>query len=144
MFIITDQQSLESKLSAQLVTAIEAVSEAFWTMRSMTAYDDSANGITDADWLGQIVELLAELDPKTRSPRCPKCNGSQLIFCEEIRMHYRLTDAEPEEWRFGGAGETVETGRWYIECETCGHELRTASEHRGFNLRILCESVLMS
>ena len=50
-----------------------------------------ANSITDVDWLHQIAELLGELDPEIRSARCPECGSSQLVYCEEGNLHYRMT-----------------------------------------------------
>jgi hypothetical protein len=124
--------SPESRLSANLQIAIGHIEAAVWAMKDTTTYDDPADGITDADWLQQIAELLAELDPATRSARCPECGGSQLIYCEEVNLHYRLIDADATSWRFGGDSDPHETGHWRIECSGCSHELCTASESRGF------------
>lgn len=59
------------------------------------------------DSLVQIAQLSAELDPQTRSPRCPECGASQLVYCEESHHHYCLADADKAHWWFGGASETV-------------------------------------
>ena len=144
MSITHTELSPESRLSANLQIAISHVEAAIWAMRSMTTDNAPPDGITDLDWLQQVAELLSELDRQTRSPHCPKCGGSQLIYCEEVNMHYRLTNADATSWRFGGDGDPQETGHWRIECSTCGHELRTASEARGFdNINVICDDVAM-
>ncbi len=135
-----DNQSAHAELSAHLQAAIAKVHAAYWAMKSIGSDDDATGGITDADWLGQIADLLAELDPETRSARCPECGGSQLVFCEEVNIHYPLTNADAERWWFGGRSEAQETGHWRIECNGCGHELRTAAEARGFeHVRVIVD-----
>jgi DNA-directed RNA polymerase subunit RPC12/RpoP len=143
MSITHFEQSPDARVSANLQIAIGHIEAAAWAMKSMTTYDDPADGITDADWLHQIAELLGELDPRTRSARCPECGGSQLIYCEEVNMHYRLTNADATNWRFGD-GDPQETGHWRIECSACGHELRTASEPRSFDsINVICDDIAM-
>jgi hypothetical protein len=142
--ITHDELSPDARLSANLKIAIGHIEAAAWAMKSITTYDDPADGITDADWLFQIAELLSELDPETRSARCPECGGSQLIYCEEVNLHYKLIDANATSWRFGGDSDPHETGHWRIECSTCGHELRTASEPRGLDsVNVICDDVAM-
>src|SRR5438034_442379 len=75
-----------------------------WAMKSMTTYADAADGLAEADRLQQIVELLGELDPRTRSARCAECGASQFIYCEEVNMQYRLTNADATSLLFGGDG----------------------------------------
>jgi hypothetical protein len=100
--ITHNELSPEARLSSNLQIAIGHIEAAVWAMKGMTTYDDPANGITDADWLQQVAELLAELNPATRSARCPECGGSRLIYCEETNLHYKLIDATGKILRFGG------------------------------------------
>jgi ribosomal protein S27E len=145
MSITHFEQSPDSRVSANLQIAIGHIEAAAWVIKSMTTYDDPAGGITDANWLQQIAELLEELDPQTRSPRCPQCGGSQLIYCEEVNLHYRLIDADATSWRFSGDSDPHGTGHWRIECSGCGHELCTASESRGFGgIEVICDEVIQS
>lgn len=142
--ITHEELSPEDRLSANLKIAIGHIEAAAWAMRSITAYADPANGITDADWLGQIAELLGELNPETRSAHCPECGSSQLIYCEEVNLHHKLIDASATSWRFGGDSDPQETGHWRIECGGCGHELCTASEPRGLDsINVICDDVAM-
>jgi hypothetical protein len=144
MSITHDEMSPNARLSAHLQIAIGHI-EAAAAMKSISAYDDPADGITDADWLHQIAELLQELDPETRSARWPDCGGSQLIFCEEVNLHHRLIDAGSDVWRFGGDSDPQETGHWRIECASCGHELCTESEARGFGaVQVICDDVILT
>jgi ribosomal protein S27E len=140
MSITHEELTPDARLSANLQIAIGHIEAAVWAMRSMTTYNDPADGITDVDWLQQIAELLGELNPETRSARCPECGGSQLIYCEEVNLHYRLIDANATSWRFGGDSDPQETGHWRIECSGCGHELCTASEPRDFwDVEVICD-----
>ena len=110
-----DEQSPEARLSANLQIAIGHIEAAAWAMKSITTYNDPANGITDVDWLWQIAELLGELDPETRSAHCPECSGSQLIFTELVYMHHKITDADATHWQFAGDGD-----QWRLEA--CGQQ----------------------
>jgi hypothetical protein len=83
--ITHDELSSEAKLSANLKVAIGHIEAAAWVMKR-TAYQDPGGGITDADWLFQIVELLKELDPQTRIAHCPECGSSQLLFTELVEQ----------------------------------------------------------
>ena len=142
MSIAHEDLSPQSRLSANLQIAVDHIEAAIWSLKGVTTYDDPANGITDADWLQQIAELLGELDPQTRSARCPECGGSQLIYCEEVNLHYKLIDADATTWRFSGDSDRQETEHWRIECSTCGHELGTASEPRGLDsINVICDDV---
>jgi ribosomal protein S27E len=143
--ITHDEPTPESRLASNLQIAIGHIEAAVWTMKGMTTYDDPARGITDADWLQQIAELLGELNPATRSARCPECGSSQLIFCEEANLHYKLIDANHTSWRFSGNSDPQETGHWRVECSDCGHELCTASESRGFaGVKVICDNTIVS
>jgi hypothetical protein len=142
--ITHDELAPDARLSANLKIAIGHIEAAAWAMRSISTYNDPGKGITDADWLWQIAELLGELDPGTRSAHCPQCGGSQLIYCEEVNLHHKLIDANATSWRFGGDSDPQETGHWRIECSGCGHELCTASEPRGFDsINVICDDVAM-
>jgi hypothetical protein len=142
----THEQSPDTRLSANLQIAIGHIEAAAWAMKNIT-YNDPADGIADADWLFQIVELLKELDPTTRSARCPECGGSQLIYCEEVNLHHKLIDANETSWRFSGDSDPQETDHWRIECASCDHELCTASEPRGFagiGVEVICDDIVIS
>jgi ribosomal protein S27E len=145
MYATHDELSPEARLSSNLQIAIGHIEAAVWAVKGMTTYDDPANGITDADWLQQIAELLIELNPATRSARCPECGGSQLVFCEEVNLHYKLIDVNHTTWRFGSDSQPNETGHWRVECSGCGHELCTASESRGFaGVQVVCDNTVVS
>jgi hypothetical protein len=143
--ITHDELSPDARLSANLKIAISHIEAAAWAMRSMATYDDPANGITDADWLWQIAELLGELDPETRSARCPECGSSQLIYCEEVNLHHKLIDANATSWRFSGNSDPHETGYWRIECSSCDHQLCTSFEPEGFaNVQVIIDDVVVA
>ena len=139
-----DELSPDARVSANLQIAIGHIEAAAWAMRSITMYEDPANGITDANWLWQVVELLGELDPQTRSAHCPMCGSSQLIFTELLHMHYRLTDVDTKYWRFGGDGDPEELGAWRVQCGSCNHVLRTKTEPNGYeDITVMCNGVAM-
>jgi hypothetical protein len=98
--ITHDELSPDARLSANLKIAIGHIEAAAWAMQSISTYNDPANGITDADWLRQIAELLGELNPETRSAHCPECGDSQLIFTELVYTHTRSPTPTP---RTGGS-----------------------------------------
>ena len=93
MSITHNDLSSETRLSTNLHAAIDHVQAAAAALKSITTYHDPANGITDADWLEQIAELLMELNPATRGARCPECGSGQLIYCKEVNLHYPLIEA---------------------------------------------------
>ena len=86
----------------------------------------------------QIVELLGELNPETRSAHCPECGDSQLIFTELVYMHHKIADAT--HWWFGGDGDIQGTNSWRVQCSSCSHVLRTATEANGFeDIAVVCD-----
>jgi hypothetical protein len=141
--ITHDDVSPEAKLSANLKIAIGHIEAAAWAMKS-TAYQDPDGGITDADWLFQIAELLGELNPETRSAHCPNCGGSQLLFTELVYVHHKITDADATHWRFGGNADIQELNSWRVQCSSCEHVLRTATEPCGYeSVAVICDGVAM-
>lgn len=62
-------------------------------------------------------------------PRCPQCRSSSLTLMEEFSGMAQWTS---DEWSLDESGELVTlqdsgwsgatpTGRWFYECEDCGH-----------------------
>jgi len=138
--ITHDELSSDARLSANLKIAIGHIEAAAWAIRNTSTYNDRANGITDADWLWQIAELLGELNPETRSAHCPECGGSQLIFTELVYMHHKINDADASHWWFGGDGDTQGTNSWRVQCSSCSHVLRTATEPNGYeDIMVMCD-----
>jgi hypothetical protein len=139
-----DELSPDARLSANLKIAIGHIEAAAWAMQSITTYNDPAEGITDADWLWQIAELLGELDPETRSAHCPECGGSQLTFTELVYIHHNMTDANATHWQFGGDADIREINAWRVQCSSCKHVLRTADEPNGYEgITVICDGVAM-